>query len=68
MKYSEAELADAIDALIEEIKKRVPNSLSTIEANHPVVKEIDMFGPDGPCGIGLGQFGGHAVGDETRTE
>lgn len=31
-----------------------------------LVEQLDEFGPNGPAGIGLGQFGGHANGDDGR--
>lgn len=74
MKYSEKEMADAIDDLLSfingvaqygtEESKFFPfkQKFDELMVKHPVIKEIDNFGPDGPVGIGLGNFGGHAVG------
>lgn len=29
-----------------------------------LVEQLDECGPNGPAGIGLGKFGGHAIGDD----
>lgn len=31
---------------------------------HPVLEELNMSGPAGYVGLGLGRYGGHAVGDD----
>ena len=62
MKVTEYELAKAIEALIEFIKtKGFESELDDLSKVHPIIAEIDEFSAEGPCGIGLRKFGGHAV-------
>lgn len=62
-KYTEKELAEAISDLIVVAEFYNQSELNVLRKKHPVIDEICEFGPDGPVGIGLGNFGGHAVGD-----
>lgn len=63
MKYSEKEMADAIQELIDIIISKIrTHEFYQLCEKHEVIHEIYQFGPDGPAGIGLGNFGGHAVG------
>jgi len=67
MKYSEKEMADAIDNLISIIANSHDGTdllykFQLACEKHPVIQEIYNYGPNGPAGIGLGNFGGHAVG------
>ena len=62
-KYTEFEMAKAINALWEIVCDSVNETIQdTLKEQHPVIDEIDEFGPAGPAGIGLGRFGAHAVG------
>lgn len=68
-KYTEQELALAINDLIviaenfEICGMTLIEELNALREKHEVIEEICTYGPDGPVGIGLGNFGGHAVGD-----
>lgn len=62
MKYSERDLASAIDALLKKLKDASEEELEALFNEHPCIHEVNEFGADGPIGLGLGRFGGHAVG------
>lgn len=62
-KYTEQELAEAISDLIAASEFYNQSELDILRKKHPVIDEICEFGPDGPCGMGLGNYGAHAVGD-----
>lgn len=67
MRYSERELAEAIEALlgcVRDLHDDPDAAIDRLKEKHPVIDEIDEFGPRGPAGIGLGRFGGHAVGGD----
>jgi hypothetical protein len=58
-----SDFEDAMDDMWELLKqKATPEELEKLKSDHSCIDEIDEFGPNGPCGIGLGNFGGHAVG------
>lgn len=62
--YTELELAKAIEDLIEIVRPHMPDDAwDALEKKHPCIEEINTFCAEGPCGMGLGYFGGHAIGD-----
>lgn len=62
MKYTEKQLADAIAALLQIIVDAgMDDKVEEVCNQHQCVEEVNLFGPDGPVGLGLGRFGGHAV-------
>lgn len=67
--YSARELEEALGQLWKLVEDRLTDEDRTklgIDLEGPVVsgifEELHSFGPGGPCGIGLGRMGGHAVG------
>ena len=66
MKYTEIELASAIEDLItlmRQVTQERGGDLANLREKHKVIDEIYKYGPHGPAGIGLGCYGGHAIGD-----
>lgn len=39
------------------------DELLDLKNDHPILEELDEYGPGGPVGIGLGQIGGCGVGE-----
>ena len=58
--YTEKELATAINDLLDLLSE---TERDTMFEKHHCCEEIWYFGPDGPVGIGLGKYGGHAIGN-----
>ena len=46
----------------EDAVKRLVAAKDDPEKLKSLVEQLDEFGPRGPVGIGLGRFGGHAIG------
>lgn len=61
MKYTEEELAKAIEALIETYSLNTKEGFDKLCEQHPCIEEINLFSADGPVGLGLGKYGGHSV-------
>jgi len=38
--------------------------LEKLKSDHSSINEVDEYGANGPAGIGLGNYGGHAVGED----
>ncbi len=68
MKYTERQLAEAIERLMKTIQEIDPEHaeeyLDRDEKEFEVIGHIRFYGPYGPLGLGLGRFGGHAVGED----
>ncbi len=63
MKPTEKELVEALAFLWEKLKTHIPEAeQNEITEKFNCVDEIEQFGVDGPVGMGLGRYGGHAVG------
>lgn len=58
--YTEKELATAINDLMELLSEEQREAMFL---KHNCCEEIWVSGPDGPTGMGLGRYGGHAIGD-----
>jgi hypothetical protein len=62
--YKYNEMSEALNDMWELLKEKVsPPELEALKEKHPVIHELDESGPNGYCGIGLGKYGGHAIGD-----
>lgn len=46
----------------EDAARRLVAAKDNPEKLHNLVNQLDEYGPNGPAGIGLGNYGGHAVG------
>lgn len=59
------EIATEIGAMVERIGKSMTDEeFDRYLDERPLAEEINAFGPRGPVGLGLGRYGGHAVGDD----
>lgn len=54
-KYTELELATAIDVLIKLASWNSPKGMEELCKEYPCIDEIDKFGPTGRDGLGLGK-------------
>lgn len=55
---------DALGALWELVENRLSESeIERLEEKHDIFGQLQAFGKNGPCGIGLDNFGGHAIGE-----
>jgi glutamine synthetase adenylyltransferase len=62
--YTYKEMSDALNDMWEILLKKLnPQEIEELKDKHPVINELDESGPQGYCGIGLGKYGGHAIGD-----
>ncbi len=60
--YTPLELANAINAMLALLYESCGSSrIEALLEEHDCIAEVDQFGPTGPCGMGLGRYGGHAV-------
>jgi len=65
MAYNKEQLEAALVALWKASwNKLSPNMQDLLLTEHFVFRELEEFGEDGPVGLGLGNFGGHAIGDD----
>ena len=61
-RYTERELTTTIEKLIELLKPHLSDEhFDKICQEDPIIEEVNQFGPGGPCGMGLGYYGGHAI-------
>lgn len=63
--YSQRDLETALGDLWEAVEKLLPTPIieELTKKNH-ILAELWECGRNGPVGIGLGRFGGHAVGED----
>lgn len=69
--YNARQLEDALGKLWDLVEERLTDEdrqklgidLEDDNSTDPIFDELHCFGSRGPVGIGLGRFGGHAVGD-----
>ena len=71
MSYTARDFEDALGILWNLVENRLTTEEeselliagSSTSKAASIFSELQMFGPSGPVGIGLGKCGGHAVGD-----
>ena len=60
--YPEKDLVSALDAVWARLTELVTEEeKERLMLTHPVLDELEEFGPGGPLGAGLGRCGGHAI-------
>jgi len=61
--YQNKDLVDAMHDIWQLLQKFAPQEeLDKLIEKHPALDELNQSGPNGYCGIGLGNYGGHATG------
>ncbi len=66
MSYSEKQYAEALEAVWDALEALEGCDYDTVDRKtlmekYPILHEINEFGAQGPVGLGLGKFGGHAI-------
>jgi len=63
--YTKFDLESAMEAMWEVLKTTASEEqLEKLKSDHSSINEVDEYGANGPAGIGLGNYGGHAVGED----